>query len=70
VNSTNNAQRQGKKRQFLGVHYVNCGIYGRVYKNKGGVAYVGCCPRCMTPIRIGINSKEGTDCRFFRFYCP
>ena len=39
-NSSN--QRQ---RPFLGIHYVRCGTYGRIYRNKEGNAYVGHCPR-------------------------
>ena len=53
-NSSN--QRQ---RPFLGIHYVRCGTYGRIYRNKEGNAYVGHCPRCacIRWVRIG---AEGT----------
>jgi hypothetical protein len=57
-------------KSFLGVQFVNCGIYGRIYKNKKGDAYVGRCPRCMTSLRIGIDPGQGISCRFFKFSCP
>jgi hypothetical protein len=58
-----------RKRSFLGIHYVKCGTYGRIYKNKDGNAYVGNCPRCMHPVRVRIGS-EGTGHRFFKCFCP
>ncbi len=58
------------QRPFLGVQFVNCGHYGRLYRNLQGNAYTGHCPRCMTPVRIGIDPGKGTNCRFFKFYCP
>ncbi|MBU61073.1 MAG: hypothetical protein CMI26_01070 [Opitutae bacterium] len=54
---------------FLGIHYVRCGSYGRIYKNKEGTAYTGNCPRCMHPIRVRIGSG-GTGHRFFKCFCP
>ena len=36
-------------RPFLGIHFVNCGTYGRIYQNKEGSAYIGHCPKCMHP---------------------
>ena len=68
--NVNPAQDGQPKRKFLGIQYVNCGMYGRIYKNKDGSAYVGHCPRCGAAVRIGINPSEGTSSRFFRFYCP
>jgi hypothetical protein len=59
----------GPRRPFLGVHFVNCGMYGRMYKNKEGTAYVGHCPRCGSRINIRIDPQGGTNHRFFRYYC-
>ncbi len=56
-------------RPFLGVHYVNCQIYGRLYKNRQGTAYIGRCPRCFYPLRIRIG-PGGTGHRFFKSFCP
>ncbi|HAU60285.1 MAG TPA: hypothetical protein DHU78_00250 [Opitutae bacterium] len=57
------------KRPFLGIHYVKCGTYGRIYRNKERNAYVGHCPRCMHPVRVKIGA-EGTGNRFFKCFCP
>ena len=56
-------------RPFLGIHFVRCGAYGRIYKNTEGTAYVGGYPRCMHPLRVKIG-KGGTNHRFFKCFCP
>ena len=58
---------QEQKRKFLGVFFSCCNVYGRLYQNKQGTAYVGRCPMCMRPIRVPIdsNSSNGTNRRFF-----
>ena len=57
------------KGAFLGIHYVNCGVYGRIYKTKKGDAYVGYCPKCMHKVRVKIG-PTGTGNRFFKCFCP
>ena len=64
-----NSGPQQPQRPFLGIHYVRCGTYGRIYQNKEGTAYVGNCPRCMHPVRVRIGA-EGTGHRFFKCFCP
>ncbi|MAS79856.1 MAG: hypothetical protein CMI25_05590 [Opitutae bacterium] len=64
-----NSSPGGKERPFLGIHYVRCGVYGRIYKNSRGDAYVGHCPRCMHPIRVRIG-PGGSGNRFFKCFCP
>ena len=56
------------KRKFLGIFFSCCNVYGRLYQNKDGTAYVGRCPRCMRSIRVPIdsNSSKGTNRRIFR----
>jgi hypothetical protein len=56
-------------RPFLGVHFVKCGAYSRLYRNHQGTAYTGRCPRCMNPIRVRIG-PEGSGHRFFKAFCP
>ncbi len=56
-------------RPFLGIHYVNCGTYGRIYRNKEGTAYVGHCPKCMHALKVRIG-PQGTGHRFFKCFCP
>jgi hypothetical protein len=53
-----------EERPFLGVMFKCCKIYSRIYLNKQKTAFVGWCPRCAKPIRIGV-SPDGTDSRFF-----
>jgi len=57
-------EKQIKKSNFLGIMFNCCNIYGRIYKNKEGTAYVGHCPKCMRSIRIKVG-EGGTNTRFF-----
>ena len=51
-------------KDFVGVMFTCCNVYGRVYKNKEGTAYVGRCPKCLRPVRLKIG-EGGVDSRFF-----
>lgn len=51
-------------KNFVGVMFTCCNVYGRIYKNKEGTAYVGRCPKCMKSIRLKIG-KGGCNNRFF-----
>ncbi|MFV2068388.1 MAG: hypothetical protein ACC645_15570 [Pirellulales bacterium] len=51
-------------RPFVGIHFVCCDLYTRVYVNREETAYEGNCPRCGRPIRILIG-PGGTSQRFF-----
>lgn len=53
-----------KKSNFLGIMFTCCNIYGRIYKNKDGTAYVGRCPRCMRSVKVPVG-EGGTNRRFF-----
>lgn len=53
------------KRQFLGIWFECCHVYGRIYKTKDGTAYTGRCPKCLRPARVRVGG-EGTNRRFFR----
>ena len=54
-----------EKKQFLGIYFECCNVYGRIYKNKEGTKYTGRCPKCMRPLSVAIG-QGGTDARFFR----
>lgn len=56
-----------EKRHFLGIMFECCNVYGRIYKNKEGTAYVGKCPKCLKNVMVKVG-KEGTNNRFFRAY--
>ncbi|TWU26970.1 hypothetical protein Pla52o_08260 [Novipirellula galeiformis] len=55
---------QRRKRPFLGITFLCCQIYGRIYQNAERSAYVGHCPRCAKRVRILIGPGGGTS-RFF-----
>ncbi|MHC4989829.1 MAG: hypothetical protein ACYTGC_02520 [Planctomycetota bacterium] len=51
-------------RRFLSVWYRCCHAYGRLYPNRRGTAYEGCCPRCGTRVSARIG-PHGTNRRTF-----
>ena len=52
------------KRPFIGVLFKCCHVYGRAYLNLKNSAFTANCPRCLSPVRIGVSSK-GSKSRFF-----
>ncbi len=59
---SNTVPRPG--RRFVGIHFVCCDVYTRVYVNRDATAYEGNCPRCARRVRLRIG-QGGTDARFF-----
>ena len=55
-------------RPFLGVQFVTCNVYGRLYRNADGTRYEGRCPKCGKHYSIRIG-EGGTSTRFFRAAC-
>ncbi len=53
-----------RRRPWVGIHFDCCSAYTRVYRNREGTAYQGCCPRCLRQIALRIG-PQGTDARFF-----
>jgi hypothetical protein len=53
-----------KNRRFVGVHFVCCDVYTRVYVNRDQTAYEGNCPKCARRVTLRIG-PGGTDARFF-----
>lgn len=60
-----NEKNKKEQKKFLGILFDCCGIYGRIYQNKEGTAYVGHCPKCMRSVKVKIG-EGGTGQRFFR----
>jgi hypothetical protein len=60
------AESPGKAagRKFVGVHFVCCDAYTRVYINRDETAYEGNCPKCAKKVRVQIG-PGGSDSRFF-----
>lgn len=58
-------ETNSQKRAFLGIWFDCCHVYGRIYKNKEGTAYVGRCPKCLRSVRVKVG-EGGTSQRFFR----
>ena len=50
-------------RPFLGVIFKCCHVYARVYRNEGGTAYEGRCPRCLRSLVVRID-RGGSHQRF------
>ena len=51
-------------RRFVGIHFVCCDVYTRVYINRDATAYEGNCPKCAKRVKLRIV-PGGTDARFF-----
>ena len=43
---------------FLGIQFMNCGTYTRIYRNADKTAYQGMCPSCGVPIKVRIDPGE------------
>ncbi len=52
------------EKKFLGVHFVCCDVYSRIYLKHDKSAYVGHCPRCVKRVQFQVGSG-GSDSRFF-----
>jgi hypothetical protein len=52
------------RREFVGVHFICCDVYSRIYINCSHTAYEGNCPKCAKRVRLRID-PGGTDSRFF-----
>ncbi|TWU36163.1 hypothetical protein [Novipirellula artificiosorum] len=52
-------------RPFLGIQFLCCKTYGRIYRNAELTAYVGNCPKCAKRISVPIG-PGGTSSRFFK----
>lgn len=51
-------------RRSVGVHFICCDVYTRVYVNRDETAYEGNCPKCAKRVRLRIG-PGGTDAPFF-----
>jgi hypothetical protein len=58
------SEQAKSERPYLSVLFACCSVYQRIYRNPEATAYLGRCPRCGKPVKIGI-SPDGTDAREF-----
>jgi hypothetical protein len=56
------------KKKFLGIQFLGCNTYGRLYPNKENSHFVGRCPRCGLTLKVKIG-EGGLNDRFFRAPC-
>jgi len=50
-----------RPRQFLGVNFACCTVYGRIYVNRQGSAFTGNCPRCGRRIVVELDPDGPSD---------
>jgi len=58
------AEQFGRTRPFLGIRFVCCDVYARIYANRELTAFQGHCPRCSRPVVVKIEPGGSTE-RFF-----
>jgi len=58
------ARRRPEGRQWLGIFFNCCHVYGRIYKDGSGRRYVGRCPSCAAEVTVPVG-PGGTARRFF-----
>ena len=54
-----------KPKPSINVMIECCNTYVRIYLNAKGDAFARHCPRCATPVRIGV-SENGSTSKVFR----
>ena len=60
----NRGEKLSDRRRYVGIHFVCCDVYARIYVNRDQTAYEGNCPKCAKRVRLRIG-PGGTDARFF-----
>ena len=58
----------GGKKKFIGVHFLGCNTYARLYPNAENTHFQGRCHKCGLTMKVKIGS-DGIDERFFRSEC-
>lgn len=53
------------EKPFVGLHLRCCNVYVRAYANADQSAFVARCPRCGSPVKIGIVDEGGATGQFF-----
>jgi hypothetical protein len=67
MNSSSTEKKAGSKK-FLGIHFLGCNTYARLYPNREGTHFQGRCPRCGLTMKVRI-APYGSDDRFFHMPC-
>ncbi|MDF2576920.1 MAG: hypothetical protein K0S74_404 [Chlamydiales bacterium] len=57
-------QGMSSRTKYISIYWKCCHIFSRIYQNKNGTAYQGCCPRCLKSVEAPIG-PQGTSQRMF-----
>jgi len=56
---------ENRKSLYLSIYFKCCRVYAPIYRNRGGTAYAGHCPRCHGRIAVPIG-PGGSSARIFQ----
>jgi len=61
-------QSAASSKTFIGIHFIGCNTYVRLYPNAGRTHFEGRCTKCGKTMKLRIGN-EGHNDRFFQAPC-